>query len=194
MYKCININGQDFPTAKGCQRQGPNTQSQPTLSQNPPVSLIPPLPRHKNLHKGLQSRICLPLSVWTYHHKTALVGSKIYPSNLPPYHLHPSIMSEKNIFCAFMDFVKNSSMLRACASKYNVHSRIINHLLDEYESNNIPIAKQEEEHLVDTNNQNQITRWYQKQLYLNHSNHRYNYWEMLTSCQIQVLAIHFMIT
>ena len=33
-----------------------------------------------------------------------------------------------------MDVVKNSSTLRNCTSKYNVHSRIIKNLLDEYES------------------------------------------------------------
>ena len=48
-YKFGNSNIQNFPTAKGYQRQGPNSQRQPTLSQKLPVSLISPLPCHRNL-------------------------------------------------------------------------------------------------------------------------------------------------
>ena len=48
-YKCGNSNIQEFPTVKGCQHQGPKSQSQPVLSQNPPVSIISPLPLHRNL-------------------------------------------------------------------------------------------------------------------------------------------------
>ena len=138
MYKCRNSNIQSFPTAKGCQHQGPNSQRHPTLSQKTPVSLIYPLPRHRNLRKGLHKGSFLPLSVWTYHHRTSAAGQKFHtvnthPSNLYPYHLHPSITSDINLFHAFMDSVKNSSALRACAFKYNVDSRIIKNLLDEYE-------------------------------------------------------------
>ena len=90
-----------------------------------------------------------------------------------------------------MDVVKNSSTLRACASKCSVHSIIIKNLLDEYESNWISRTSQEKEPLVDTNNNNQITRWDQERLYLNHSNQPYTDWEMLTACQILVLSNTF---
>ena len=40
---------------------------------------------------------------------------------------------------------------------------------------------------MDTNNQNHITRWAQEGLCLNHSNHPYTDWELLTACQIRVL-------
>ena len=61
------------------------------------------------------------LIVWIYHHRTSEVGPKLHtvnphPSNLHNYLLHRSIMSEKSIFRDFMDVVKNSSTLRACAS------------------------------------------------------------------------------
>ena len=97
-------------------------------------------------------------------------------------------MSGKDLFRAFMDVVKNSSTLRNCASKYNVHSRIIKNLLDEYESHQLSRTRQEKEHLVDTNNQNQITRWAQEGLGLKHSNQPYTDWELLTACQIRVLS------
>ena len=44
------------------------------------------------------------------------------------------------------------------------------------------------EPLVDTTIQNQITRWAQERLGLNHSNQPYTDWEMLAACQIQVLS------
>ena len=66
-----------------------------------------------------------------------------------------------------MDVVKNSSPLSTCAPKYNVHSRNIKNLLDEYESHHLSRARQEKEPLVDSNNQNQITMWAQERLYLN---------------------------
>ena len=96
-------------------------------------------------------------------------------------------MSDNNIFRAFMDVVKNSSTLRTCTSKYRVHSRIINNLLYEYEPHQISRTRQEKEPLVDTNNQNQFTRWAQEELYLNHSNQPYIDWELLTACHIRVL-------
>ena len=63
---------------------------------------------------------------WTYHHRIAVAGPKLHtvnphPSNLHLYLLHPPIMSDKNLFRAFMDVVKNSSTLRSYASRYNVH-------------------------------------------------------------------------
>ena len=61
----------------------------------------------------------------------------IHPSNFHPYNLHPSIMSDERLFCAFMDVVNNSLPLRTCASKYNVHSRNIKNFLDEYEYHQI---------------------------------------------------------
>ena len=87
-----------------------------------------------------------------------------------------------------MDVVNNSSTLRACASRYNVHSRIIMNFLDEYESHQLSRTRQEKEPLVDTNNQNQITRWAQERLGLNHGNQPYTDWELLTACQIWVLC------
>ena len=48
-YNCGNSNSQDLPNAEGCQHQGSNSQRQPTLSQKPPVSLISPFPRRRNL-------------------------------------------------------------------------------------------------------------------------------------------------
>ena len=165
---------------------------QPTLSQNPPVSLISPLLCHRNLQVGLHSGSCLHLSDWTYHHRTVVTGPKRHtvhphPSNLHPYHLHPSVMPDKDLFHAFMDFVQNSSPLRTCASKYNVHTRIIKNTLDEYESHQLSITRQEKEPLVDTNNQNQITGWSQERLNLNHCNHQYTNWDLMTAWQIQVL-------
>ena len=158
-----------------------------------PVSLISPFLRHINLHKGLHSGRCLPLSVWTYHHITSVAGPKRHtfnphPSNLHPYHLHPSIMSDINLFRAFMNVVKNSSALMACSSRYNVCSRIIKNLLDEYAYHQLLRTRQEKKPLVDTNNQNQITRWAQEQLDVNHSNQPYTNWGLLTACQIRVLS------
>ena len=188
-----NINRQELSTAKGCQHQGPNRQRQPTISQNPPSSLISPLPRHRNLQEGLHIGICFPLSVWNYHHTTSVSVPKRHtvnphPSNLHPYHLHPSITSDKNIFCAFTDVVKNSSPLWTWASKYKVHSSNTMNILYEYESHNIYITRQENKPIVDTNNQNQITRWAQELLDMNHSNHLYTNWELMTACQIRVLS------
>ena len=40
---------------------------------------------------------------------------------------------------------------------------------------------------MDTNNQNQITRWAQEQLGLNHRNQTYTDWELLTACKPWVL-------
>ena len=40
---------------------------------------------------------------------------------------------------------------------------------------------------METNNQNQITRWAQEQLGLNHVSQTYTDWELLTACKIQVL-------
>ena len=87
-----------------------------------------------------------------------------------------------------MDVVKNSSTFRACASRYNFHSRIIKNILDEYESHQISRTRQEKEPLVDTNNHNQNTRWSQEQLGLNHGNHPCTDWELLTACHIRVLC------
>ena len=122
-----------------------------------------------------------------YHHRTTVAGPKLhtvnpYPSNLQPYLLHPSIMSDKNLFCDFMYVVKNFSTLRACTSRYNVHSIIIKNLLDEYEYQHMSRTRKEKEPLVGTNNQNYITRWAQERLGLNHGNHPYTYWELLTAC------------
>ena len=130
---------------------------------------------------------------WTYHHRTAVAGPKLltvnpHPSNLHPYLLHPSIMSKENLFCDFVDVVKNSSTLRACDSRYNVHSRIIKNLLDEYESHQLSRTRQGMEPLVNTNNHNQIKIWSQEQLGLNHGNQPYIDWEMLNACQIWVLC------
>ena len=104
----------------------------------------------------------LPTSIlifWSYHHITALVGPKLHtvnlrPSNLHSYLLHPFIMSDENLFRAFMGVFKNSSTLRTYASRYNFQSRIIRNLLDEYDSRHISRTRQEKEPLVDTNNQN----------------------------------------
>ena len=45
--------------------------------------------------------------------------------------------------------------------------------------------------MVDTNDQNQITRWAQERLGLNHINRPYNNWDLLTACQIRVLCNTF---
>ena len=42
--------------------------------------------------------------------------------------------------------------------------------------------------MVDTNNQNKITRWDQEQLGLNHGNQPYINWDLLTSFHIQLLC------
>ena len=188
-YKCGNSNRQWFPTVKGPQHQGTNSQSQPTLPQKPHVSLMSPLLCHRNIHKGIHSGICLPLFVWTYHHSTEAVEPKLHtfkphPSNLHTYHLNPSIISEKYLFCAFMDVVKNYSALRACAFKYNIHSRITNKLPDEYESHKLSRTRQENEPLVDTNNQNKITTYSQERLDVNHNNQLCTDWGLLTVRQI----------
>ena len=78
--------------------------------------------------------------------------------------------------------------MRSCSSRYNLHSRIIKNLLDEYEYHHISRTRQEKEPLVYTNNQNQITRWDQERLGLNHSNQPYTNWELLTACHIWVLS------
>ena len=112
-----------------------------------------------------------------------------HPSNLHPYLLHPSIMSDKNhVFCDLMDVFTNSSTLRACSFRYKVHSRIIQNLLDEYYSCQLSRTRQEKEPLVDTKNQNQITRWAQERLGLNHGNQTYTDWELFTACKIRVLS------
>ena len=85
----MNSNIQEFPTAKGCQH--PTAKS----SQHDPKSHLSVSSIHsrsRNLQKGLQSGICLPLSSWTYHHITAVAGPKHHtliphPSNLHTYWL-----------------------------------------------------------------------------------------------------------
>ena len=100
-------------------------------------------------------------------------------------------MSDENLFRDFMDFVKNSSTLSACDFRYNIHSRIFKNILDEYESHQLSRTRKIKEALVDTNNQNQITRWYQERLGLNHSNQPYTDWYLLTEFQIRVLCNTF---
>ena len=87
-----------------------------------------------------------------------------------------------------MDVVNNSSILRSCASRYNVHSRITKNLLDDYEYNQLSITRQEKETMVDTNNHKPINRWAQERLGLNHGNQIYTDWELLTACHIRVLC------
>ena len=97
-------------------------------------------------------------------------------------------MSDKNpIFCAFMDVITNSNSLRASSFRYKVHSRIIQNLLDKYYSRQLSRTRQDKEHLVDTNNQHQITRWAQQQLGLNQRNQTYTEWGLSTACNIRVL-------
>ena len=97
-------------------------------------------------------------------------------------------MSDETFFRDFMDVLKNSSTLRSCASRYNIHSRIIKNLLDEHASQQLSRTNQEKEPLVDANNQNQITKWAQERLGLNHGNQPYINWEHLTACKIRVLC------
>ena len=97
-------------------------------------------------------------------------------------------MSNENIFRVFMDVVNKSSSLRACASRYNFHSRITKNLLDEYEYHQFYKTRQEKKPLMDTNNHNQNTRWSQELLGWNHSKQPYTNWELLTACQIRVLC------
>ena len=82
-------------------------------------------------------------------------------------------MSDENLFRDFMDVAKNSSTLRDCSYRYKVHSTIIKDLLYEYASHQLSRESQDKEHLVDTKNQHQITRWAQKQLGLNQRNQTY---------------------
>ena len=65
-----------------------NSQRQPTLSQNPLVGIIYPLPLHRNLQKGLHSGILLTLSGWTYHHRTSVAGPKHHTVNPQPSNLY----------------------------------------------------------------------------------------------------------
>ena len=106
------------------------------------------------------------------------------PSLSPPFFNH---LRQKYLPC-FHGFFKNSSQLRTCASRYNIHSINIKNLLDDCEYHNIYRTSQEKEPLVDTNNHNQITRWSQERLALNHSNHPYTDWELMTACHIWVLS------
>ena len=87
-----------------------------------------------------------------------------------------------------MDIITNSSTLRACSFRYKVHSRIIQNLLDQYYSHQLSRTRQDKEHLVDTNNQHQITRWAQKQLGLNHRYQTYTEWGLSTVCKLRVLT------
>ena len=87
-----------------------------------------------------------------------------------------------------MDVITNSTTLRACSFRYKVHSRIIQNLLDEYYSHQLNRESQYKEHLVDTNNQHQITRWAKKQLGLNHRYQTYTEWELSTACKLRVLT------
>ena len=41
---------------------------------------------------------------------------------------------------------------------------------------------------METNNQNQITRWAQERIGFNHGNQTYTDWELLTACKILVLS------
>ena len=152
----------------------PNSQRQPTLSQNPPVHLISPLPLQKPPERSQQWKLLSP---------------NPQPSNLHPYLLHNFIMSDKNhVFCAFMDVITNSSTLRACSFRYKVHPRIIQNLLDEYHYHQLSRTRQEKEPLAETNNPNQITRWAQERLGLSRGNQTYTDWELLTACKIRVLS------
>ena len=110
-----------------------------------------------------------------------------HSSNLHTYFIHTSAMPDENLFRAFMDVVKNSSTLSSCVSRNKVNSIIIKNLLDDYESHQLSRTRQERERLVDTNNKDQITRWSQEQLGLNHSNQSYTNLELLIACQIWVL-------
>ena len=87
-----------------------------------------------------------------------------------------------------MDVITNSSTLRACSFRYIVHLRIIQKFLDEYYSHQLSRERQDKEHLVDTNNQHQITRWAQKQLGLNHRYQTYTEWDLSTACKLRVLT------
>ena len=48
--------------------------------------------------------------------------------------------------------------------------------------------------MVDTTNQNQITRYAQERLDVNHINQPYTDRELLTACQIRAFRIHLMIS
>ena len=132
-----------------------NRKRQPTLSDNPPVRLISPLPLKKPSERSPQWKLLAPnphpsnLHLYLLHPSIKrspqlnLLTPNPHPSNLHRYLLHPSIMSDKNhIFCAFMDVVTNSSTLRACSFIYKVHSKIIQNLLDEYYSHQLSRTRQ----------------------------------------------------
>ena len=83
-YKCGDSNSQELPTTKGLQHQGPNSQRNPTLPQNPPVSLISPLPRHRNIQ---------PHPLASIHQQGA---SHIMTSNIPaPSSQHSASIPQK---------------------------------------------------------------------------------------------------
>ena len=140
----MNRNIQYLPTEKGYKHHGPNSQRQTTLPQKStyPYHLSTPAP-HKPPGRSPQ---------WN-------LPAYLHPSKLHPYCLHSSIMTDNNLFRAFMYVVKNSSPLRTSTPKYKVHSRIINNLLYDYEYHKIYRTRQENEPLLDNNNHNQITIW-----------------------------------
>ena len=121
---------------------GPTTTEQPWQTQN-----------------STKLSTTLPTSILigcTYHHRTSVAVPKLdtvnpNSSNLHPYLLHISIMSDKNIFRDFMDVIKNSLILKSCASRYNVHSRSIKKLLDEDVSRQLSRTRQEKEPLRSCN-------------------------------------------
>ena len=107
----------------------PNSQRQPTLSQNPPVRLIYPLPLQKPSDRSPQWKLLAP---------------NPHPSNLHLHLFHPSSMSDKNpICCDFMDVITNSNSLRASSFRYKVHSRIIQNLLNKYYSHQLSRTRQD---------------------------------------------------
>ena len=99
-----------------------------------------------------------------------------------------SMKAQKIWFLSDMDVIKNSTSLRASSFRYKVHSRIIQNLLGKYYSHQLSRTRQDKEHLVDTNNQHQITRWAQKELGLNQRNQKYTEWELSTACKHRVLT------
>ena len=88
-YQCGNRNSKEFPTAKGCQHlTAKGSHHYPKIH----LSVSSLHSRSRNLQKGLHSGICLPLSGWTYHHRTSVAGPKFHtfiphPSNLHTYPL-----------------------------------------------------------------------------------------------------------
>ena len=96
------------------------------------------------------------------------------------------IMPSSPIYYDFMDFILNTSTVRAASSIYGVHSRIIKNLLTNFEAHQHSRISREQKPLVKTMNHINITRWNQDRLYAQHGNKFYTEWDLMTKCVARV--------